>query len=1055
MRSPCLGHLALACLAVLCPLGSLASSSLRHSSKLLPDASQDAEVAEAEALANQAEAEASQAEATSDQGDLGDSVPTAAPVVHRHHRVHHPHHHKKHHHHPAHPAVATQATPATPATPPTPAIPATPASAAAPVAQPIKAAPLSVAAAKGHRDKSHHQRQHHHHSANPAVATPAAAVAQAIKAAPLSVAAARGHRDESTYFLREALKPKPEKAKIQNPLSSALNGGGLSHWGDAVHAAVDSLKGNATKQAAKASKAKMPAHASTHAKNAVKDEAREATDQHSTVRRAVRATVKQVLPGKRSREAMRKLPEDVTRHVGEKLLKEDQVPTAPQKKQARKAEPKLPKHAGQVAYRAAPISPKQQRSPPPAGLTEHSVERTQDAKILSARRGDAQVEPGIAYGHGVPHSSEDEKALEEARRLEEKEESRRQARLLKEEEQMAEGALKGVSSNPSASTKKRNLQHEVEDLEEQITEETKSESLAYMLGGVKMDLYQLNEKMDMLQKDIEDGVPMDPTVVGKDYVYPLSACMRCIFMLSAQYFLLYTAAVVCKVFVDVFGLGPGCTAEKALRAACDTVSYAPMLCVLFLGAHLRATQITLGKQGPQEWAETAMQVCAWSCLVQTLMVLMTPFFTGKTASVDSEGNLRGEAESSAGFLTFVRFVSLVGLYAGFTVVCIAVVLMDARSLGAKPVNIWDDPRTAATEYAPPVSVAMVCTISLTLFFFVVHLLHAFLWSCKELLPKGGPATSQRDARAMVTSWEECLRSCTSAVNLAPMLCILFIAARMRALQMDPRRGRPQRWAEACFYVCVGSVIAQTLLIIVAKILGARQSSDPFITARASEDARTSPQMLVLGLSYLAMTVTFGACSVVMCSIFLLEAEKGGKTPPLSPAMFCVLFLVALYLVVFLCVFLAQVAADASKQSSPQQESPRAENLQRVLAKCKSAENTVKLAPMLAVLFVAARMRALQMSNQKGSPQCWSQDAMYMASLAVFLQLCVVIASGATASTVEVDQDGTLLTTRVKYLPGRIFLECLKATTFLMLFGGVFAIVASILTIRPETAQCVQ
>jgi len=228
---------------------------------------------------------------------------------------------------------------------------------------------------------------------------------------------------------------------------------------------------------------------------------------------------------------------------------------------------------------------------------------------------------------------------------------------------------------------------------------------------------------------------------------------------------------------------------------------------------------------------------------------------------------------------------------------------------------------------------------------------------------------------------------------------------------------------------------------------------------------------------MVMGVTYIACAAVMCSVFMIKAKDEGATPPISPAMFCVMLLVVLYLGVFLCLFLAEVAVEANKQSprveltpprsstprspssSPSrrlaeaQISPRVEKLQRVLAICKMAENTVKFGPMLAVLFVGARMRALQMTNQKGSPQCWAQDAMYMATWAVLLQLCTVVASGSLSSSMEVDEDGTLLTSKIQYLPGRIFLECLKVITFIMLFGGVLSVVGSILIIRPETAQC--
>ena len=43
------------------------------------------------------------------------------------------------------------------------------------------------------------------------------------------------------------------------------------------------------------------------------------------------------------------------------------------------------------------------------------------------------------------------------------------------------------------------------------------------------------------------------------------------------------------------------------------------------------------------------------------------------------------------------------------------------------------------------------------------------------------------------------------MSFAPMLCVLFIGARMRALQIDPVNGNPQKWAQTCFYICAYSV----------------------------------------------------------------------------------------------------------------------------------------------------------------------------------------------------------------------------------------------------------
>merc|ERR1719506_2293002 len=55
------------------------------------------------------------------------------------------------------------------------------------------------------------------------------------------------------------------------------------------------------------------------------------------------------------------------------------------------------------------------------------------------------------------------------------------------------------------------------------------------------------------------------------------------------------------------------------------------------------------------------------------------------------------------------------------------------------------------------------------------------------------------------------------VNMAPMLCVLFIGARMRALQMDPKNGNPQKWAQACMFLCTASLYVQAGLVIITPL----------------------------------------------------------------------------------------------------------------------------------------------------------------------------------------------------------------------------------------------
>merc|ERR1719316_450134 len=58
--------------------------------------------------------------------------------------------------------------------------------------------------------------------------------------------------------------------------------------------------------------------------------------------------------------------------------------------------------------------------------------------------------------------------------------------------------------------------------------------------------------------------------------------------------------------------------------------------------------------------------------------------------------------------------------------------------------------------------------------------------------------------------QEALTTATLSINFAPMLAVLFIGARMRALQMDPVNGSPQSWAQNCFFMCTYALLAQTI-----------------------------------------------------------------------------------------------------------------------------------------------------------------------------------------------------------------------------------------------------
>merc|ERR1719146_331232 len=140
------------------------------------------------------------------------------------------------------------------------------------------------------------------------------------------------------------------------------------------------------------------------------------------------------------------------------------------------------------------------------------------------------------------------------------------------------------------------------------------------------------------------------------------------------------------------------------------------------------------------------------------------------------------------------------LYGGFTTVCIGAYAMEA------PAEVWGD------DKAPPVSPAVACTMNLAMQYFGVYLAIQVVQTYAQF---NGASMETRKLSAI-------LQLAANTVNFAPMLCILFIGARMRALQIDPKFGNPQLWAQRCFYLCAYSVLVQLLLVfLVPYLLGGR------------------------------------------------------------------------------------------------------------------------------------------------------------------------------------------------------------------------------------------
>merc|ERR1719408_1010672 len=465
--------------------------------------------------------------------------------------------------------------------------------------------------------------------------------------------------------------------------------------------------------------------------------------------------------------------------------------------------------------------------------------------------------------------------------------------------------------------------------------------------------------------------PMEKVpVVGSQFkVNPVSTSMQCVVSLTIQYFLIYTALALGRPAAKSFGVDYGKTPIlEILKTATYTVSYAPMLAVLFLGCRMRVTWLTQGKGNPPEYVQAAMYCATYAVLAMTLVVCVIPVFTGKVIGVDVKtGDIPKDTKPFeqpivAGCFTALKFLIMLGLYAGALVVVYGIINFEP------PKGTWPG------DVIPPVSPAVQCVMNLSCQYFCVYGAIQVCKSVEEWLSFNNP---------WLHTLQEACSTATLSMNFAPMLAVLFIGARMRALQMDPVNGAPQKWAQNCFFMCTYAVLAQTTLcVVIPVVLGGKVKQGKIEGDMEYEVNNMVPGVIMTIIRTLIMFCIYIGFSCVIYSVFTIEHPQGPQyTPPISVTMKCVINLTVQFFTVYLGIWIAETVRNYIGSYWI---------MTKISQLMDNAKGTINFCPMLAILFVGTRMRALLITNNRGAPQGWVQDGMYMATWAVLIQFLMVL-----------------------------------------------------------------
>merc|ERR1719311_1878846 len=427
------------------------------------------------------------------------------------------------------------------------------------------------------------------------------------------------------------------------------------------------------------------------------------------------------------------------------------------------------------------------------------------------------------------------------------------------------------------------------------------------------------------------------TVWGKELAHvhehaqpipPVSMTMKCVISVTILYFVIWTSLFLVSSAQDL--TGQPYALHGILVDATETVLYAPMISVLFIGTRMRAIAVTKGDPEyyglPQWWCKDAMAVSACAVFALAICSIMEKL-----------------VPAAATAFTFIQYAADAALYAGCGVVAYGLYSMDTPpALGA----------------SIPISDTAKCVMYNTLFYFLVAILHQFGVSY-DLMTKKGESSSASGEKAEETSsaFTTIMHHALQALDFTPQLCVLFLGARMRALQLG--HSDPQPWALYFFFAATYSIVAYSVLISVQYAVA---QNKVFSILEAMS-------LVVLHVSTVAVIV----------SVFTIKAVTG-PSPFISTTVRVIMFMTVLYFFVHTVLFICEQLTEAKLlQTSFGVDTFTA------------AMESVMFVPMMCALFLGTRMRALQLSHNKGAPQGWAQDCMMLASWAMFFDLAVVLA----------------------------------------------------------------
>mmetsp|Transcript_70429 Transcript_70429/g.206008 ORF Transcript_70429/g.206008 Transcript_70429/m.206008 type:complete len:616 (+) Transcript_70429:87-1934(+) len=560
---------------------------------------------------------------------------------------------------------------------------------------------------------------------------------------------------------------------------------------------------------------------------------------------------------------------------------------------------------------------------------------------------------------------------------------------------------------------------------------------------------------------------------------PMSPALRCVVSLTTLFFSVYIAAVLARGvrvvagFVTEKQLQPT-RCERVLAEATHGLSLVPMLCVLMISIRLRAMQLGLPNGDPPSSIQLCMYIHTAAFLLRFLL------------DIAGAGARMGDGLTYWLLRTCYFLASLV-LYGGAAVIVVGIVALRAGPGGS----------------TPALSVTMQCmtmmAVSYILECLVLETLTIIAHSRADAQDKqdragkaklaeaeeegvglserrrigehtgssnGGMEMYDKLVKALTeerphTDIKQHFASDSTFFHFPLMLCVLLVGISLRSVQLHLQ---PEFWACIAMYVTTCAIVTWAIWGVAATVerVGLVQvapsclhrlgfcpdtPASPDRGAGCPKVRRSVSICLSVGWVFL-MAVIYSGTALIVASVFAMEAktfsaqQPEAKTvalfwmmkvsdmfsmPAISTAMHCVMLLTVMYFGVHLCLMMGRVAQGAIGKWA----GDVLDGVQRSLV----------FVPMLCVMMIAVRMRAMQLKIR--DPQPWAQTTMCIAASAIAVQvgcsLCFVSAGDSEVSCFSDTLAGKIVA---------IVILALRHAAAAALYLGTAALVVALLFMEP-------